>query len=166
MAGRHVLRALDIDLVTTVPCEVGCADDSGGYTRSEEFPVPVAMVSINDYARTLATEHLAYAFPDSLIGLPITTRRKRVAVFPVIVVIIRVPRAGAHALDEGRTYPVSFDRQRMVGVGNIAVFNGLHIGIDVADCPRCGGEHLHHRLPHLLPHQANAVNVRRLFAHG
>jgi hypothetical protein len=32
-------------------------------------------------------------------------------VFHVSMVKVRVPRAGAHALDKGRTNPVSFDRQ-------------------------------------------------------
>jgi hypothetical protein len=109
MARRYVFRAPDIDLVTAVTCEVGGADNSGSYTRCKELPVPVGMVSIDDRARVVPTKHLTHAFPHSLIGLPITAGRQRVAGFPVIFVMVGVPRAGANALEKCRTDPVSFD---------------------------------------------------------
>jgi hypothetical protein len=79
----------------------------------------------------LAAQDAAQTLLQRLEREPVAAGCERIALSAVLFVCVRVPRAAAHALDQCRTDAVTFDRQRVIGVGDIDPLHLLEIGVDI-----------------------------------
>lgn len=86
------------------------------------------MLLVGDEAGVLATQDAIQAIENSLIGEPVAARGQSIFIFAILLVGFRIPRAAADALDQFRADAIALDRQRMIGVGDVAVLYALEIG--------------------------------------
>ena len=77
----------------------------------------------------------------------------------VLSACVRVPRAAAHAIDQCGIDAVAFDRQRVIGVGDIDLLHLLEIGVDILRPCRRRRKLFDDRPTHLPPHEADAACV-------
>src|SRR5437868_3356063 len=77
----------------------------------------------------------------------------------VALVRIRVPGAAAHPYDKCRANAVTFDGQRVIGVGDISLLHTFHIGAGVAGPSWRRGEAVDYGAAHLLPHEADSTRI-------
>src|SRR5437868_5939835 len=122
------------------------------------------MVLVGYRAGIFSLQNAANAFLHLLIGLPVSTRSKRVSLLTVFLVTRRIPFPAAYPLYQSGAYSVAFNRQGMIGVQNVRFRDPLHIGIGVLGQSGGWGERFHRRFSHRLPHEANAIEVGRSFA--
>src|ERR1700682_704221 len=95
------------------------------------------MVVFRNRAGILVAENLSDAFLDELEGLPVTTGRQRIVMFPVALDGFRVPVAEPNAVDEVFAYPVAFNRKRVICIGDIYIVHVAKICLRV--CGTAGG---------------------------
>jgi hypothetical protein len=69
-------------------------------------------------------------------GLPVSARGQRVAVFAVILVMVRVPVALSHSLDQRRRHGISLDRERVIRVALVDFVDEMQIRTLVFRQPR------------------------------
>src|SRR5450631_395586 len=93
------------------------------------------MVVFRNRAGILVAENLSDAVLDELEGLPVTTGRQRLVMFPVSLDGFRVPVAQPNAVDEVFADSVAFDRKRVIGVGDIDIVYVAKICLRVCGNP-------------------------------
>ena len=97
---------------------------------------------INDGAGIVTLQDFTNTFPHGLIGLPVAAGGKRITMFPVILVFFRIPVTTAYALDQFRADTIAFNRQGMIGVLDVNIFDVFEIGLDVLGPAGCFGKAL------------------------
>ena len=112
------------------------------------------MILVGDGSGVFVGQHPADAFANLLVGLPIATGGKRIAKFPVVVIGIRIPVPAANAINQFRADPVAFDREGVIGIGDVYILNMFEIGIDIVWPAGCFGETRDYWFAHSVPHQA------------
>src|SRR5690606_37141834 len=122
-SGGHVLGAANIDWGIAITCQVAGAEKSGGDAGGKEFPVPGAMVLSGHGTGIMAFEDFFDAPPDGLEGLPVAPGREGISVGSVAVVPVGIPATALDSLDQFWADPIPLDRQRVVGVRYVVVFN-------------------------------------------
>ena len=107
----------------------------------------------------LSFQYIGDRPPDSLERLVIPTCHQ--CVFMLLIFFLRLPVPDTHFLDQFRGNPISLDRERMISVLRILFIDGSQIPLHVINLSRGFGKQFYNLIPHVLPHQAQACDVRR-----
>src|SRR3989441_12338561 len=86
--------------------------------RSTLFPYTTLFRS-HERGGVLTCDHLLDSLSHELERLPIPPRREGVAISTITSVMLGVPTALPHSLNQGGRYGVAFNGQRVVGIGPI-----------------------------------------------
>ncbi len=120
---RHMHRAPNIDRPVAIAGEIGGAQQSRLSRSGQTVPGTTCRDLRRRRCRDFRHADPTNAFLTALIGLPVAARGKSVAMFAVLFVVIRIPVTTAYALDQLGADAIAFNRQRMIGVGDINVFD-------------------------------------------
>src|SRR5690606_29136165 len=105
----------------------------------------------------MAFEDFFDAPPDGLKGLPVAPGREGISVGSVVVPV-GIPPTALDSLDQLWADPIPLDRQRVVGVRYVVVFNVFEVHRNLWRRPRRGRKIFPHQIPHTLPQQMEATD--------
>src|SRR5438552_1511311 len=151
--------ASNVNLPAPVTRQIGWPHNAGRDAGTKEFAIPYAMIFVSYCAGILSGQYPSNTFLNSLVGLPVSSGRESIATLAVVLMEFRVPCPASHAIDKLGTDTISFDGQRVICIESIHVRDFLEIALYIFRHVRRFRKSLEDRLPHRLPHQANAIDI-------
>src|SRR5690606_1173627 len=148
---RDVRRTSYVDGAVAVAGEVVRFQDARLDARAEQGAIPVGMIVFDDRTGVLVVQDLRDAAFNRVECQPVTARGHGIAPLLVRRVVIGVPSAASNALDERLADAIAFDRQRVIGVGDVDLVNSLHVGVGVLRYARRPGKTPDNVFTHALP---------------
>src|SRR5688572_5341614 len=132
MTWRNVHGASDKGRSVAISGEIARAQNACGNTGPEEFAIPGRMILAGDHPRIRTVKNGCDAVLYCLKRLPIAARRERVTMSSVTGGLVWSPLSRADAFNQIRADLIAFDRERVISVRNIDVFDLLQTraGID------------------------------------
>ena len=100
-------------------------------TGLKEFAIPFPVSGSHKTTGIYSANDLGDVSLDDLKSLPVTACGQCVATLPVGVMMVRVPVARLHTLNQPIRNVVPFDRQGVVGIASIDLVDEPHIGVFV-----------------------------------
>ena len=156
---RDMLRSPYIDLPGTITHNILPLQDPHRNERHPHLHIPDRMIRPYRFPCVLSFQYIGDRPPDSLERLVIPTCHQ--CVFMLLIFFLRLPVPDTHFLDQFRGNPISLDRERMISVLRILFIDGSQIPLHVINLSRGFGKQFYNLIPHVLPHQAQACDVRR-----
>src|SRR6202008_3348594 len=105
----------------------------------------------------LTGDHLLHFFLHELKRLPVSSRSEGIAISSITKVMLGVPAALPHSLNQGRRDRITFNGQRMVGIGPIDFVDEAKIRFLVCWKSRRFREHREDLATHRLPEHLDAA---------